>query len=284
MSDALSTARHLTEILALGLSALALIEIAWDRITRNPQRDGWETVVNLITSVPNTAATLAVGALVVPAAGALLAPVRVFDVAPTPATWVGAVLVTDLCYYAGHRLEHRVRALWAHHSVHHSSPGFDLSTAFRIAWHDPFITWIYLLPALILGFPAEQALIALQFGLVYQTWIHTRRIRQMPAWFEAVFNTPSHHRVHHAQDPRYHDRNFGGLLIVWDRLFGTFAAEKGEVRMGVASLPPSRNPWVVNWAETARVWRDLRARRGWDRLRTLLLPPDWSPPLPPPAH
>jgi sterol desaturase/sphingolipid hydroxylase (fatty acid hydroxylase superfamily) len=283
MHDPFSTARMLTEALAIGLTALVFLEIGWDRLTRNPHRDGWETAMNLVTSLPNFAATLVVGAVVLPAVGELLAPLRLLALGPTPLGWLLAFIVTDLCYYAGHRLEHRVRALWAHHSVHHSSPGFDLSTALRIAWHDPFLTWVYLVPALLLGFPAEQALLALELGLLYQTWLHTRRIGRLPRWFEAILNTPSHHRVHHGQDRAFHDRNFGGVLIVWDRLFGTFAAESGEIRMGVAALPPSRNPWTVNWAETARLWQDLRARRGLDRIRTLVRPPDWSPPLSPPA-
>ena len=152
---------------------------------------------------------------------------RAFSV-PVTAIWAWVLLfmLEDLTYYAFHRISHERRLWWAAHVNHHTSQHYNLSTALRQTWTGGVAgTWALWLPLAWLGFPP--AMIALQKGisLVYQYWIHTEAIGRMPKWFEAVFNTPSHHRVHHARNPVYLDRNYAGILIVWDRLFGTFQPE-----------------------------------------------------------
>ena len=155
---------------------------------------------------------------------------RVFEIPMTAIwPWVALVLLEDLTYYWFHRLSHERRFWWAAHVNHHTSQHYNLSTALRQTWTGGLAgTWTLWLPLAFLGFPP--AMIAIQKGisLVYQYWIHTEAIRRLPVWFEAVFNTPSHHRVHHVRNPRYLDSNYAGILIVWDKLFGTFQPELDE--------------------------------------------------------
>lgn len=243
-------------------TGLVLVEILVDGVRGRADRDWRETASNLMTAVPNTV----VSATLVPvvAGAGLLACARLAPVSiPLTAwSWGLALILADLCYYAGHRLEHRVRALWAHHSVHHSSTDYDLSTSTRIAWHDGLITWIYTAPMAMIGFHPGQILVASLLVLVYQTWIHTRRIDRMPAWFEAVFNTPSHHRVHHGSNPAYLDCNYGGVLIVWDRLFGTFVPEDEPVRFGLTTPINTIHPLRVNFGAYLSLAADLRRARS----------------------
>lgn len=155
---------------------------------------------------------------------------RLFEIPMTAIwAWAALVLLEDLTYYWFHRISHERRFWWAAHVNHHTSQHYNLSTALRQTWTGGLAgTWALWLPLAFLGVPP--AMLAIQKGvsLVYQYWIHTEAIRRMPAWFEAVFNTPSHHRVHHARNPRYLDSNYAGILVVWDRLFGTFQPELDE--------------------------------------------------------
>jgi len=188
---------------------------------------------------------------------------RLFTIPMTAVwAWVAIFLLEDLTYYWFHRLSHERRFWWAAHVNHHSSQHYNLSTALRQTWTGGIAgTWALWLPLAFFGFPP--AMIAIQKGisLVYQYWIHTEAIRRMPRWFEAVFNTPSHHRVHHARNPRYLDRNYAGILIVWDRLFGTFQPELDEepCRYGLVKnlgtfniLRVAFHEWIGMAADVAR--------------------------------
>ena len=155
---------------------------------------------------------------------------RLFEIPMTAIWgWVALVLLEDLTYYWFHRISHERRFWWAAHVNHHTSQHYNLSTALRQTWTGGLAgTWALWLPLAFLGFPPAMLAIQKGISLVYQYWIHTEAIRRMPRWFEAVFNTPSHHRVHHARNPRYLDSNYAGILIVWDRMFGTFQPELDE--------------------------------------------------------
>lgn len=199
-----------------------------------------------------------------------------------PITWWSAllaVLVADAVYYWEHRLEHQVRGLWAlYHSVHHSSPVFEQSTAYRISFVDSFATPVFFLPMVLAGFRAELTFLGLGVVIAYQTWIHTEMVRRLPAWFEYVFNTASHHRVHHGSQPGYLDRNYGGLLIVWDRMWGTFQAETETPRYGLTKEIGSSNPVMVHLCELRRLIADVRLARTWsDRWRLVAGRPGWAP-------
>src|SRR6476646_10398679 len=146
--------------------------------------------------------------------------------------WILCFVLDDFAYYVFHRSAHRVRWFWASHVNHHSSQHYNLSTALRQTWTG-FLTlgFAFKLPLVLLGFHPAMIAIVGGFNLIYQFWIHTEAIGRMPRWFEAVMNTPSHHRVHHATNPRYLDRNYAGVFIVWDKLFGTFEPEVEDERI-----------------------------------------------------
>lgn len=224
-------------------------------------------------------------------AGALLATVtfgaavwvyqyRLFDIPMTAVwAWVAVFLLEDLTYYWFHRISHERRFWWAAHVNHHSSQHYNLSTALRQTWTGGVAaTWALWLPLSLLGFPPAMVAIQKGISLVYQYWIHTEAIRRLPAWFEAVFNTPSHHRVHHARNPRYLDSNYAGILIVWDKLFGTFQPELDEepCRYGLVKNLGTFNIVRVALHEWIGMAQDL-VRQPRHALGWLFGPPGWSP-------
>ena len=192
--------------------------------------------------------------------------------------WVLLFFADDLSYYWFHRISHESRGFWASHVVHHSSQHYNLSTALRQTWvpmtYFPFWLWM---PAV--GFEPWMVLLAQAWSLIYQFWIHTERIRRLPSWFEAIFNTPSHHRVHHGVNDQYLDRNYGGILIIWDRLFGTYEPEGERVRYGLTTQLRSYRPIQVAFHEYIAMWHDIRrAPRIRDKLGVVFRGPGWRPP------
>lgn len=188
-----------------------------------------------------------------------------------------ALLVWDFLFYWEHRLSHERRVMWAAHVNHHSSRRFNLSTALRQSWTGVVGNWVFL-PMLTLGFSPQQIARAGELNLLVQYWPHTELVDRMPRWVETIFNTASHHRVHHGSNPQYLDRNYGGILIVWDRLFGTFEPERERVRYGLTTDIDTYNPLRVAFHEWAAIASDLRAADSWrERLGHLLGPPGWRP-------
>jgi len=201
----------------------------------------------------------------------------IFDIGFAWWAWPLALLGDDFCYYWFHRTSHEVRFLWAAHENHHSSQHYNLSTALRQSWTTPFTSPIFWAPLALLGVEPLMILAAQGISLVYQFWIHTELIDRLGP-FEAVFNTPSHHRVHHGRNVRYLDRNHGGILIIWDRLFGTFEEESEPVDYGLTKNIHTFNPLRIATHEWIAMFRAAgRAPRIGDALRTLLKPPGWSP-------
>jgi len=186
-------------------------------------------------------------------------------------------VLVDFNFFWVHRFMHKVRYGWAGHWVHHSSERFNFSTALR---QTPVVSFngimlVAMLPAAVIGFSLEQAVIALELNLFFQFFVHTEVVRKLPRWFEFVFNTPSHHRVHHGSNPKQIDTNFAGVLIIWDRIFGTFVDEKdaGEIRYGVDFRPAtSLNPFRLVLAEFVSMWRDILHYRD---IRILWKHPSW---------
>jgi len=191
--------------------------------------------------------------------------------------WVVAILGIDFMYYWDHRAGHEIRLLWASHVVHHSSQRYNLSTALRQTWTGEY-TFLFFLPVVAVGVPVEIALAAWSVNLLYQFWIHTEAIDRMWGWFEWVFNTPSHHRVHHGSQSQYLDRNYGGILIVWDRLFRTFEPERERVVYGLTKNITTHNPFRVATHELVAWWRDVRSASSWrDRAGYTFRNPGWQP-------
>jgi sterol desaturase/sphingolipid hydroxylase (fatty acid hydroxylase superfamily) len=198
--------------------------------------------------------------------------------------WVLLFFADDLCYYAFHRASHEVRLFWAAHVNHHSSQHYNLSTALRQSWTTPITGIPFWLPLPLLGFEPWMILTQQAVSLLYQYWLHTESIGRLGP-LEAVFNTPSHHRVHHGSNVEYLDRNHGGILIVWDRLFGTFEPERAPVRYGLTRNIDSFNPLVIAFHEIAAIARDVRRAHSLrEALGYVFGPPGWSPaPLRAPA-
>jgi sterol desaturase/sphingolipid hydroxylase (fatty acid hydroxylase superfamily) len=166
---------------------------------------------------------------------------------------------------------------WASHVVHHSSQHYNLSTALRQTWV-PMTYLPFWLPLPLLGFPVWMVLLAQAWSLIYQFWIHTERIHRLPRWVEGILNTPSHHRVHHGSNHQYLDKNYGGILIIWDRIFGTWEPEGERVRYGLTKNLTTFNPVHVAFHEYVAMWRDMRAARGWrTKVNVVFRGPGWRP-------
>lgn len=197
----------------------------------------------------------------------------------SPAVWIGALLAYDLCYYWLHRLGHTVQLLWAAHVVHHSSEHYNLSTALRQTGSGFLLGWVVYLPMAVVGVPPLVFAVVGLIDLLYQFWVHTRLVGRL-GWFDRVLCSPSNHRVHHGQNDWCIDRNYGGILILWDRLFGSFADERpGEpIVYGVRGALRSFSPWRANLQVYAGMWQDWRLATTWaDRLGVLWRRPGWRP-------
>ena len=193
--------------------------------------------------------------------------------------WLVLFLLDDFTYYWFHRANHEVRILWAGHVTHHSSTYLNFGTALRQGVGErvhKFLFWLWL-P--LLGFDPLMIFAVISINLFYQFWVHTDLIDKCPGFIESIFNTPSHHRVHHASNIRYLDCNHGGVLIIWDRLFGTFVQQHYDDPpvYGLTKNLKTFNPLIVASHEYIAIWRDVnRARSWWDKIRYLLLAPGWS--------
>jgi sterol desaturase/sphingolipid hydroxylase (fatty acid hydroxylase superfamily) len=213
--------------------------------------------------------------LVIFAACYELTPLRI----PEEAAWAWVLLffADDLAYYWFHRISHEVRVFWASHVVHHSSQYFNLSTALRQTWV-PMTYFPFWVPLALAGFKPWMIFTQQAISLMYQFWIHTERVGRLPRPFEFVLNTPSHHRVHHGSNEMYLDKNYGGILIIWDRLFGTFQGEEERVRYGLTKNLRTFRPVTVAFHEYRAMWRDVRAADSWrDRLGYVFGGPAWQP-------
>ena len=209
-----------------------------------------------------------------------LTPLRV----PSDAWWAWVLLffADDAAYYWFHRVSHEVRVFWASHVVHHSSQHYNLSTAVRQTWV-PMTYFPFWLPLALIGIKPWMIVLQQSISLVYQFGIHTERVGRLWRPLEFIFNTPSHHRVHHGSNQIYLDRNYAGILIIWDRLFGTFQGEAEPVRYGLTKNLTTHHPVRVAFHEYAAIGHDLRHARGWrERMGYLFRGPGWAPPSGPP--
>jgi sterol desaturase/sphingolipid hydroxylase (fatty acid hydroxylase superfamily) len=190
---------------------------------------------------------------------------------------VFSVVAVDFAYYWNHRFVHRARVGWAAHQAHHSSTYMNFATALRQKWN-PWFELFFFLPLPFLGISPLGIYLAFSINLVYQFFVHTETIQRLPRPIELVFNTPSHHRVHHGSDPIYLDKNYAGILIVWDRLFGTFQQEIHTPHYGLTHPVTTYNLLKLQYGDYGDLWRDLRRARSWrERIGFLFMPPGWAP-------
>ena len=181
---------------------------------------------------------------------------RLFTIPFTWWAWVLVFFADDFSYYWFHRISHENRFFWASHIVHHSSQKYNLATALRQTWSGSFLSFVFWLWMALIGFHPLMILTQMSISLLYQFWIHTETIDKMPKWFEAIFNTPSHHRVHHATNPQYLDRNHAGILIIWDKFFGTFESEIEKPHYGLTTNINTFNPFKIAFHEWIDLFKD----------------------------
>jgi len=276
---------------AVPLFVLAVLaEMIWSYFRSPAAYEPKDTLVSLSFGLGSTVAGAVFGGFAL-AAFIAAYEYRLFDFAPNGNeewwaiwwAWPLCFVLDDLKYYWVHRAGHRIRWFWASHVNHHSSQHYNLSTALRQSWTGAFtLGFVFALPLVLLGFHPAMIAICGGFNLIYQFWIHTEAIDRMPRWFEAVMNTPSHHRVHHATNPRYLDRNYAGVFIVWDKIFGTFEPERavdegGErMRYGIVRQLGSFNLLYAVFHEWIGMIGDIWRAPWRHKLSYLLREPGWS--------
>ena len=193
-------------------------------------------------------------------------------------TIILAVILADFAYYWEHRFMHMTGIGWMTHTVHHSSPEFNISVAYRFGPLDGVMPWFFHFPLVLLGFHPLLVFGAELFVQAYQAILHTEAIPKLHRWVENVFNTPSHHRVHHGSNPQYCDKNYAGIFIIWDKLFGTFEPEEEKVVYGITKPINSVNPLIVFFHGFPRLWAELKKSRSVsDVFGYLFKPPGWEP-------
>jgi sterol desaturase/sphingolipid hydroxylase (fatty acid hydroxylase superfamily) len=234
--------------------------------------DWGEATVNVVSWVTAMAAWFPINVATY-LTSAWLWQYRVADLGVGVGAWVAAALAWDLSFYWQHRAEHEIRLLWAGHVTHHSGERFNYSTGFRQSW-TPWTGFIFYSGWSLVGVRPELLFVAGGWNLVYQFFLHTELVPRFPRVIESWLNTPSHHRVHHAINPQYQDRNYGGALIVWDRLFGTFVAEREAPVYGITRPVRSYNPLWIQVHEYVAIARDWWNAAGWrGRLASLTRAP-----------
>jgi alkylglycerol monooxygenase len=191
--------------------------------------------------------------------------------------WLALFLLVDFAYYWAHRMSHEINLFWGGHVVHHQSEEYNLSVALRQSSLQVIWTFAFNLPIALLGFETRDFALISALNTLYQFWIHTETIGRM-GWFEYLFNTPSHHRVHHGRNPKYIDKNHAGSLIIWDKMFGTFQAEEERPTYGITKPINSWNAIWANISHYAEMGKDLKRITSWhDRIKYLFKKPGWLP-------
>lgn len=191
-------------------------------------------------------------------------------------TFILCLVLVDFVYYWAHRTFHRTGLGWTGHIVHHQSEEYNLSVALRQSWLQGVHVMPFLMVPAFFGFEPAVAFTCSALNTVYQFWIHTKAIDKCPRWFEAVFNTPSHHRVHHGRNPQYIDKNYAGSLIIWDKMFGTFEPEKEPVVYGITQAMQSWNPLVAQFDPWRQLFKKGQGKGLWLNMKYNAYPPGWN--------
>jgi len=191
--------------------------------------------------------------------------------------WLVLFLLTDFAYYWAHRMSHEINLFWGGHVVHHQSEEYNLSVALRQSSFQVVWTFAFSLPIAFLGFNTLDFALISALNTLYQFWIHTETINKM-GWFEYIFNTPSHHRVHHGRNPKYIDKNHAGSLIIWDKMFGTFQAEEERPTYGITKPINSWNAVWANFSHYAEMAKEMKMIPSWgDKIKYMFKKPGWLP-------
>lgn len=257
------------------LEAFAILVLDRGEYTGYNTKDSWTNIGLFVGAVGVNVVIRAVGLVLYTAIYAYLAPWHLSTA--NPWLWIALFFAVDFHFFLYHWACHRVRIVWAGHQVHHSSEYFNFTTAARQKWSQwqELPLWI---PLALLGVPPWATFAMYSANLAYQYCIHTEAVDRLPRPIEWVFNTPSHHRVHHGRDPLYLDKNFAGILIIWDRLFGTFQVELDRPHYGLTKQINTYNLAKIQFHEFAAIARDLRRSRSWREAAGYVFgPPGWEP-------
>ncbi len=254
----------LVEILRLAMQGQMRLNILGDAIT------------NFITLAFITGIIIIVGALYIGTFYYVYA-FRLIDIPSNLFTMILLIILADFAYYWEHRFTHRCGIFWATHTVHHSSPYFNISVAYRAGPLDTIVPIFFHIPLVLIGFNPISLLFAEAAVLLYQTFLHTEAVGKLPRPIEAVMNTPSHHRVHHGANTQYIDKNYGGIFIIWDRMFQTFAVEDEKVIYGVVPPLKSNNPFWVFFHGLVKLGTQINHAKGLKtKFAYLYKPPEWD--------
>jgi len=256
------------------IMGFALLGIGYD-VARKKERSYKEVTANIAIGIGNTLLSLTAYGLIFIVTLYIAEDFSIWHIPQNIYTWVLALIVADFSYYWMHRVEHKVRFLWAIHSVHHSSKEFDLTTGLRLSWLESLFEWAFFVPMVLLGFDLVQVTVSIIAVVAYQTWIHTEYIGKLGR-IDKVLNTPSVHRVHHGSNTQYIDKNFGGVLMLWDRLFGTYQAEEEKVIYGLMQNIKTSNPIKINFNEWIALFRDSAKTNNFkQKWLYFIKPPGW---------
>lgn len=266
-------------ILAIPLFlTLIIVELAYEALTRKSSYRLNDAITNINLGGLDQVSGLFLKLLKIGIYTILFEQFALYHIPQNGWSFIVLFILFDLCYYWSHRMAHEVSLFWGGHVVHHQSEDYNLSVALRqsstaIVWSVPFY-----LPLALMGFDPVQFVFVNGLNLIYQFWIHTEHIDRLPKWFEAVMNTPSHHRVHHGRDPKYIDKNYAGVFILWDKIFGTFKAEEERPHYGITKPLNSWNPIYANVAHYIDLFALIKRSKGpRDTLKILFNKPGWQP-------
>lgn len=261
----LREAHDMSQIIYFSIPVFLLLisaELLYARISRQQLYEWRDSLACLAMGLGNVIISAGWKALVWGVVFFWLYQYRVFDI-PMTAWWAWALilLLEDFCYYWFHRAHHEVRFMWAGHVNHHSSEHLNLAVALRQSWTTPITGMLFWAPLALLGFHPLMILTQQAISLLYQFWIHTQGVKRLGP-LEWVMNTPSHHRVHHGSNPQYLDKNYAGIFIIWDRLFGSFEPEREPVKYGLTKNIETFNPLKIAFHEWIAIGRDMRKARS----------------------
>lgn len=269
----LQQARAITEYVGVIFFGLIIIETLYHTILKKQSYK--DSLANFIIYVIGTFLNKTVYIFIIYFGLKWIKNYAFFEIPSTVLNFIIVIFITDFIYYWMHRWEHEIRILWSSHNVHHSSEEFNLTTSLRISWFNGIYSWLFYIPIVLLGFSFEMIIVALTINQVYGVWTHTEKIKKL-GFLEHIFVTPSNHRVHHGSNKKYLDKNYGGILIIWDKFFGTFEPEVEKVKYGLTTSINTYNPIKINLIEIQQMicdfkkaktnkeaWRYVFGKTGW---------------------
>lgn len=256
---------------------LILIEIIYSIIKRPNYYNPADTISNINCGIGDQVIGLMAKVFTIGIYQYLFEHFRIFNIESNLLNMSILFVLVDFLYYWKHRLSHEINILWLGHSIHHQSEEYNLSVALRQSWFDKFFSFPFYLPLAIIGFDTQSFVIIVGLNLLYQFWVHTELIDRM-GFLETFLSTPSHHRVHHARNPEYIDRNHGGVFIIWDKIFGTFKKEEDTPVYGVTQPINSWNALYANFQPWVKIFQDTGNLMTYsDKIKLWLKPPGWRP-------